>query len=90
MTKKPHPSMTPVCFPEANKNLLKPDSMTDEECSSLWVYTDGVACISRWKLGWRARLSALLRGHVWLCVLSGATQPPVWLTTAKTVFLKEE
>lgn len=86
--KKPSPPMFPVKFPEANRNLLKPDGMTDEECGSLWVYTDGVTCISCWELNWRARLSALFHGRVWLSVLSGGTQPPVWLTTAKTVFIK--
>lgn len=30
--------MKPIKFEQANKNLLKPESMTDEECSSLWVY----------------------------------------------------
>ena len=33
--------MTPIKFEEANKNLLKPQNMTNEECSSLWVFTDG-------------------------------------------------
>lgn len=27
--------MKPIKFEQANKNLLKPESMTDEECSSL-------------------------------------------------------
>lgn len=29
-------TMKPIRFKQANKNLLKPQSMTDEECSSLW------------------------------------------------------
>ncbi len=33
--------MKPIKFKEATKNLLKPENMTDEECSSLWVYNDG-------------------------------------------------
>lgn len=40
-------------FPQANKNLSKPDSMTDEECSNLWIFTDGKQCISCWKLNWK-------------------------------------
>lgn len=78
--------MIPVKFPEANKNLLKPHNMTDAECSSLWVYTDGMQCISCWKLSWKQRLKALLFGKVWLSVRSGVTQPPVWLDCDKTVF----
>ena len=80
--------MKPIKFEEANKNLLKPNSMTDEECSSLWVYTNGYECISCWKLTLKQRLSALIFGKVWLSVLSGQTQPPVWLDCTKTVFVK--
>lgn len=29
--------MKPIKFNEANRNLSKPENMTDEECSSLWV-----------------------------------------------------
>ena len=82
----PAPPLTPVKFPEANKNLLKPGRMTDDEYSSLWVYTDGNECLSCWKMNWRHRLNALLFGRVWLCVLSGKTQPPVWLDCDKSVF----
>lgn len=78
--------MKPIKFDEANKNLLKPPNMTDEECSSLWVYTNGTQCISCWKMNWKKRLSALLFGKVWLSVLSGQTQPPVWVDCCKTVF----
>lgn len=78
--------MTPIRFPEANKNLSKPAAMTDAECSSLWVYSDGVQCISCWKLSWKQRLKALLFGRVWLSVRSGPTQPPVWLDCDYTVF----
>lgn len=80
--------MKPTKFKEANKNLLKPNSMTDEECSSLWVYTDGKGCISCWKLSLRDRIRALLFGKVWLCVLGGGTQPPVWIECKNTVFEK--
>ena len=80
----------PIKFPEANKNLLKPNEMTDEECRSLWVYCDGEQCISCWKLGWKERISALLFGNIWLSVLGGQTQPPVWIDSKKTVFNREE
>lgn len=81
--------MKPVKFKEANKNLLKPNDMTDEECSSLWVYSDGVVCISCWKMSWKDRLSALLFGKVWLVVRSGKTQPPVYVDCSKTIFTGE-
>ena len=80
--------MKPIKFKQANTNLLKPDSMTDEECTNLWVYCDGEQCISCWKLSFLQRIKALLFGKVWLSVLSGQTQPPVWLDCDKTVFEK--
>ena len=78
--------MEPMKFLQANKNLLKPVGMTDEECGSLPVFTDGKECISLWKMTWRERLSALFFGKVWLWVMSGQTQPPVALLAAKEIF----
>lgn len=78
--------MEPMKFEQANKNLLKPANMTDEECGSLPVFTDGKQCISCWKMTWRERLSALFFGKVWLSVYFGQTQPPVWLMAAKEIF----
>lgn len=82
------PPLHPVKFPEANKNLIKPDDMEAEDCSSLYVFTDGSECISCWKVPFRTRISILLHGNVWLSVLSGRTQPPVWLSGEKNIFLK--
>lgn len=75
-------------FEQANRTLLKPEGMTDEECHSLPVFTDGVQCISLWKMTWRERLSALFFGKIWLSIYSGQTQPPVWLMAAKEIFTK--
>lgn len=82
--------MKPIKFEQANKNLLKPENMTDEECSSLWVYNDGMPCVSCWRLTWKERLKALFFGRVWLAVLSRESQLPVWLFCDKTVFVKED
>ncbi len=81
--------MKPIKFKEANKNLLKPKGMTEKECGSLWVFSDGKQCISCWKMTWKQRLSALFFGKVWLSVSSGQTQPPVWADCTETVFEKE-
>jgi hypothetical protein len=82
--------MEPTNFTQANKNLLKPEGMTDEECSSLPVFNDGSICISLWKMTWRERVSALLFGNIWLFVYSGITQPPVALMATKEIFGKEK
>ena len=80
--------MEPIKFKEATKCLSKPQSMTDEECNSLWVYSDGNICISLWKLSFAERLKALFFGKIWLGILSGQSQPPVWISAMKTVFEK--
>lgn len=78
--------MEPIQFEQANKNLLKPEGMTEEECGSLPVFTDGKQCISLWKMTWRERLSALFFGRIWVSIHSGQTQPPVWLMAKKLIF----
>lgn len=80
--------MKPVKFPEANKTLTKPQSMTDEECGPLPVFNDGEMSVSCWQMNWRERLAALFFGRVWLFVCFGRTQPPVGLEIKKTVFGK--
>jgi hypothetical protein len=80
--------MKAVKFKEATKELAKPESMTDMECSSLWVFNDGTQCISKWKLNFRERMSALFFGTIWIGVISGYTQPPIWITSERTCFLK--
>ena len=76
----------PIKFKESNKNLLKPSGMTDEECKSLPVYSDGEQCISCWKMSWRERFSALFIGKIWLAVHSGQTQPPTWVGATSKYF----
>lgn len=82
--------MKTMKFEQANRNLLKPPDMTDKECGSLPVFTDGNECISCWKMTWRERFSALFFGKIWLSVHSGQTQPPVWLMAAKQIFKVSE
>lgn len=84
-------ALTPTTFPEANKNIGKPVSMSDLECKRLDIYTDGKQCISCWKMSWMQRVQALLFGKIWLSVLTGdTTQPPVWLDCGKTVFVAQK
>ena len=82
--------MSPIKFKEANKNLSKPSSMTDEECGPLWVFNDNDQCISCWKLSFKERVKALFFGNIWIGILSGVTQPPIWLDCKKTVFEKQK
>ena len=71
--------MTPIDFNESNKVLTKPAGYTDEQCSSLRVFTNGEQVISRWQLTWRERWLALWTGKFWVSVWSGHTSPPIKL-----------
>lgn len=80
--------MKPIDFPQSTKVLQKPSTMSDNECSSLHVWSDGKQCISCWKPTFKERMNILFGGKVWLGVLSGKTQPPVFVS-GKMVFDKE-
>lgn len=83
--------MKPLKFKEAQIELKKPATMSDEKCSSLWVHrTEDNQCISLWTVPFWQRVKFLFHGKLWLGVLSGKTQPPVWLDMTKTVFIKEK
>lgn len=71
--------MKPIDFPQSTKVLQKPSTMTDDECSSLHVWNDGKQCVSCWKASFKERLNVLFTGKVWLGVMSGKTQPPVFV-----------
>ena len=80
--------MRPIDFAEANRTLLKPEGMTEEECGSLPVFVQDGIVTSCWKATFKERLMILLFGKVWLWVYSGNTQPPVALDGKRTVFVK--
>lgn len=61
--------------------------MTDKECASLHVWSDGNQCVSCWKPTFKERLNILFGGKVWLGVLSGKTQPPVFVS-GEQIFYK--
>jgi hypothetical protein len=82
--------VNPIDFPESNKVLTKPESMTDEECSPLHVFNDGSNNISCWSANLKERLVFLFTGKMWLNVLSGHTQPPVWLCCDQRPFLEQK
>lgn len=70
-------------FPESNRALGKPANMSDAECGTLPVYTDGRMCVSCWQPS-QAEREAIAAGlPVWLGVHSGYSQPPVFVSTLK-------
>lgn len=80
--------MSPIHFKEAQVELTKPSGMTDEECGSLWIYQQNNQCISCWRIPVWQRIKLLFHGRIWMGVLSGYTQPPVWLDCRRTIFTK--
>lgn len=79
--------MNPIDFPQSTKVLQKPGTMLDSECQSLPIWNDGKECISCWRASFKERVRILLTGKVWLSVLSGRTQPPVFVT-GKYIFVR--
>lgn len=87
--------MKPIDFPQSTKVLQRPSTMAESECQSLPVWNDGKQCVSCWKPTLGERMRIAFGGKVWLGVMSGKTQPPVFVsgekvfTTAsiKTIFL---
>lgn len=72
--------MKPIDFPQSTKVLQRPSTMTEQECQSLHVWNDGKQCVSCWKMSFKERIKVIFHGKVWLGVLSGKTQPPVFLS----------
>ncbi|QNH60741.1 hypothetical protein [Hymenobacter sediminicola] len=72
----------PVEFPEQNAVLQKPANMTEEECRSLPILRKDGQCISVWKLTPEEMVSVNLTQSVVVGVLSGHTQPPIWIEAA--------
>ena len=75
--------MRPIDFKQSTKVLQRPSTMTDKECASLPVWCDGEQCVSCWKPSFKERVKILFGGKVWLGVLSGKTQPPVFVSGEK-------
>lgn len=82
--------MKPLKFKEAQTELKKPSNMTDEECSSLWVFRDGTQCVSLWTTSFWQRVKFLFHGKIWVGIVSGETQPPIWLDCQKQIFNYEK
>lgn len=83
--------MKPVKFKEATVELKKPVSMTEDECGSLFVFqSEHGECISLWTTTFWERLKFLFHGKLWVGILSGKTQPPIWLDMKETVFIKSK
>ena len=76
--------MKPTEFEEQEDTLVRPDSMTDDECGPLPIFrTDDDYIISCWQASFKDRLKFLFVGKMWLGIMTGKSQPPVWLDTKR-------
>lgn len=85
-TSKGEKKMEPIGFEEVNKVLQKPPTMTDEQCQPLPVFSNDIECVSKWELSDTDIENIKKYKCIWLRILSGKTQPPVALSTEKTIF----
>lgn len=83
--------MRPASFVGANRTLgdngYRSNAVGD--IVPLPVWTNGEQCVSRWRMSWRERLSALFFGTAWVQVLSGANQPPIALYVSRNFWVEE-
>lgn len=70
--------MKPVKFKEHNRVLTAPKGK-EEEVGELPIWTNGVQCVSCWELDDAEVAEIVKNKSVWLGVMTGQTQPPVWL-----------
>jgi len=72
--------MRAIEFPQVTKTLQKPKGMTDEQCMPLPVFNDGKQSVSCWALN-KEELELIQKtGKIYLGIVFGPTQPPVWLS----------
>lgn len=69
--------MKPIEFEEQNSVLLKPDDMTDDECTSLPCFKDGINVVSKWELTENELIHIQKTKCIYVTVLSGRTSPPI-------------
>lgn len=79
--------MRPMHFSESNAQLLAGDI---PNCADLPVYKDGTQILSKWKMSWRERLSALLFGVAFVSVRARETSPPIAVWVERQALRKAE
>lgn len=79
--------MRPIHFSESNAQLLAGDI---PDCGDLTVYKAGTQIVSKWKMSWRERLSALCYGVAFVSVRARETSPPIAVWVERQAFRKED
>lgn len=71
-------TLKPINFKLANRKLYAPQG-EGRYCKMLPVFSDEVQCVSCWKCSFLDRIKILFTGRVWASIMSGSTQPPMWI-----------
>lgn len=69
----------PVDWFGANKTLVAPKGTTEEQVCDMRIFTNGSICVSRWKLSEEAIKEVIETGCLFVTLMSGYTQPPVFV-----------
>lgn len=67
----------PIDFAGTNLNLLPPEGA--DTVSAMRGFTNAVCCVSCWKLSPAEVAAVNATGRVFVSVLSGSTQPPIYV-----------
>lgn len=70
---------SPVLWEGANKLLGPPKTYEEEQVQSMAVFTNGVICVSKWKLSDAAIKELNETGCLFISVISGESQPPIFI-----------
>lgn len=67
-----------IDFPQSNKTLIAP-AEREETVQPLHIYSNGHQCVSCWELNEEERAEVARTGRIFVNLLSGPTQPPVYV-----------
>ncbi|OJX99088.1 MAG: hypothetical protein BGP07_03245 [Rhizobiales bacterium 63-22] len=74
---------TSINFPGSNMTLMPPGGA--ENIDPLHTFTNGVCSVSCWQLSAEEIAEVARTGRIFLTVLSGRTQPPVFIGSEEAV-----
>lgn len=69
----------PVDWYGKNKVLKAPKEITKEQVCDLPIFSNDAVCVSRWQLSEEALKEVNETGCIFISVMSGHTQPPIFV-----------
>ena len=75
----------PIEFNGSNRILQPPKGYDKEQVTPMHIFTNGVICVSKWKLSEEALKEVLETGCLFVSLISGHTQPPIFIGSEEEV-----